>query len=55
MATAFHHGITVTESKTTSRLIATIATACIGLVVTAPASDAAAFGAGARGCSLLGG
>jgi len=43
MATAFHHGITVTESKTTSRLIATIATACIGLVVTAPAADAAAF------------
>lgn len=43
MATAFHHGITVSESKTTSRLIATIATACIGLVVTAPLADAAAF------------
>ncbi|MGT2513421.1 phage tail sheath subtilisin-like domain-containing protein [Sphingomonas panni] len=43
MATAFHHGITVAESKTTSRLIATIATACIGLVVTAPAADALAF------------
>ncbi|MEH3040056.1 MAG: phage tail sheath subtilisin-like domain-containing protein [Sphingomonas paucimobilis] len=43
MATAFHHGITVAESKTTSRLIAAIATACIGLVVTAPLADAAAF------------
>ncbi|WP_242415529.1 phage tail sheath subtilisin-like domain-containing protein [Sphingomonas panni] len=43
MATAFHHGITVAESKTTSRLIATIATACIGLVVTAPAADATVF------------
>lgn len=43
MADVYHHGITVTESKTASRLIATIATACIGLIVTAPAADATAF------------
>lgn len=40
---SFQHGIKVTEVTTKSRSIATIATAVIGLVVTAPLADAAAF------------
>lgn len=43
MATSYHHGILVTETKTLSRAIMTIATGVIGLVVTAPAADAAVF------------
>ncbi len=37
------HGISVTEISGTSRSLRTIATAVIGLVVTAPAADAAVF------------
>ncbi|KQN29697.1 phage tail sheath subtilisin-like domain-containing protein [Sphingomonas sp. Leaf38] len=37
------HGISVAEIAGTSRTIRTVATAVIGLVVTAPAADAAAF------------
>ncbi len=39
----FLHGISVTETPSVSRTIATIATAVIGLVVTAPAASADAF------------
>lgn len=41
--TDFFHGIRVAETKSASRSIATIATAVIGLVVTAPKADATAF------------
>ena len=37
------HGISQTEVPSSSRVIATVATAIIGLVVTAPAADAALF------------
>ena len=37
------HGISVTEVASTRRTIATVATAVIGLVATAPAADAAVF------------
>lgn len=40
---SFLHGIRVNEVKATSRSIATVATAVIGLVATAPAADAARF------------
>lgn len=40
---SFLHGIQVTEVTTTTRSIATIATAVIGLIATAPAADASAF------------
>ena len=40
---SFLHGIRVDEVKNTSRSIATVATAVIGLVATAPAADAAMF------------
>ncbi|WP_336867760.1 phage tail sheath subtilisin-like domain-containing protein [Sphingomonas sanguinis] len=40
---SFTHGIKVNEVKKQTRSIATIATAVIGLVATAPAADAAAF------------
>ncbi len=43
MADRFHHGIALTEVTKTSRIIATVATAVIGLVVTAPAASADAF------------
>lgn len=41
--TDFYHGIRVGEVKRQTRSIATIATAVIGIVVTAPKADAAAF------------
>lgn len=40
---AFLHGISVTEVTPQARLVATVATATIGLVATAPAANAAAF------------
>ena len=40
---SFLHGINVTEIKTTSRSIVTVATAVIGLIATAPAAVAGAF------------
>ena len=40
---SYLHGISVTEISGTSRSLRTIATAVIGLVVTAPAADAAVF------------
>ena len=39
----FFHGISVTEVSPARRTIATVATAVIGLVATAPAADAAIF------------
>lgn len=43
MTAAFHHGISLTEISNARRTIATVATAVIGLVVTAPAAAADAF------------
>ncbi len=40
---SFLHGINVREVTRQQRSIATVATAVIGLVATAPAADAAAF------------
>lgn len=40
---SFFHGISVTEVPSSRRTIATVATAVIGLVATAPAADAAVF------------
>lgn len=43
MADRYHHGISLTEVTNTSSVIATVATAVIGLVATAPAASADAF------------
>jgi len=40
---SFHHGIRVTETTGASNAIAIVATACIGLVATAPDASAAVF------------
>jgi uncharacterized protein len=40
---AYHHGITITEVNTGSRSLTSVATAVIGMVVTAADADAAAF------------
>ncbi|HEX8301055.1 phage tail sheath subtilisin-like domain-containing protein [Sphingomonas sp.] len=40
---SFQHGISVTEVASTARTLAIVATATIGLVVTGPAADGAAF------------
>jgi phage tail sheath protein FI len=43
MADRYHHGISLTEVSNATRTIATVATAVIGLVATAPAAAADAF------------
>jgi phage tail sheath protein FI len=43
MADRYHHGISLTEISNAPRIIATVATAVIGLVATAPAAAADAF------------
>ncbi|KTF40690.1 phage tail sheath subtilisin-like domain-containing protein [Xanthomonas translucens] len=43
MSTTYHHGVRVVEVSTGTRAIRTIATAVLGLVVTAPDADASAF------------
>jgi phage tail sheath protein FI len=43
MADRYHHGISLTEVSNSARTIATVATAVIGLVATAPAAAADAF------------